>query len=306
MTRQSTLPSLREQARHALLLLGVPAPARLVVDVHAAFFDGDLSVPALAALMREDERAHAERPRSAAAPPRAEPAPSPRASHASPGEPAPSPRASHAPPGEPAPSPRASHASPAEPAGSPLAEPSLGEGRSLSDGRSLGGRATDAAGPLTDPDGAATASATHPARGEDGTLPRPYLICPALQQDLTPARGIVTLSTWSLDERLSTPAVARAHALVATVRIAEFAAVCQGASAGAHELLRRLAADVPGGPESLDLAAAARAALDAPALAATAAAEEPARTEALSRAELLDDHRRLFGLPSVPHQRGGA
>jgi hypothetical protein len=48
----STLPSTAEQARHALLLLGAPAPARLVVDVHAALFDGDLSVPSLASLVR--------------------------------------------------------------------------------------------------------------------------------------------------------------------------------------------------------------------------------------------------------------
>ncbi|GAA0489367.1 hypothetical protein Ade02nite_73600 [Paractinoplanes deccanensis] len=48
-----TLPSTGEQARRALLLLGAPAPARLVVDVHAALFDGDLSMPALAAVVRE-------------------------------------------------------------------------------------------------------------------------------------------------------------------------------------------------------------------------------------------------------------
>jgi hypothetical protein len=48
----STLPSTAEQARHALLLLGAPAPARLVVDVHAALFDGDLAVPDLATLLR--------------------------------------------------------------------------------------------------------------------------------------------------------------------------------------------------------------------------------------------------------------
>jgi hypothetical protein len=39
MTRLSALPSTREQARHALLLLDAPAPARLVVDVHRALFD---------------------------------------------------------------------------------------------------------------------------------------------------------------------------------------------------------------------------------------------------------------------------
>lgn len=55
MHRLSTLPTTGEQARHALLLLGAPAPARLVVDVHAALFDGDLSMAALAALMRDRE-----------------------------------------------------------------------------------------------------------------------------------------------------------------------------------------------------------------------------------------------------------
>ncbi|MDT5041964.1 MAG: hypothetical protein QOE51_2949 [Actinoplanes sp.] len=58
MTRQSsTLPSTAEQAHHALLLLGAPAPARLVVDVHAALFDGDLAMPALTALLRAEQRA---------------------------------------------------------------------------------------------------------------------------------------------------------------------------------------------------------------------------------------------------------
>jgi hypothetical protein len=53
VNRLSTLPAAADQARHALLLLGAPAPARLVVDVHAALFDGDLSMTALAALMRD-------------------------------------------------------------------------------------------------------------------------------------------------------------------------------------------------------------------------------------------------------------
>jgi hypothetical protein len=43
----STLPTTGEQARHALLLLGAPAAARLVVDVHTALFDGDLSMASL-------------------------------------------------------------------------------------------------------------------------------------------------------------------------------------------------------------------------------------------------------------------
>src|SRR4051812_29200914 len=57
MTPLTTLPSTREQARHALLLLGVPAPGRLVVAVHRALFDGDLDMPALARLLRAERRA---------------------------------------------------------------------------------------------------------------------------------------------------------------------------------------------------------------------------------------------------------
>jgi hypothetical protein len=48
-----TLPTAAEQTRHALVLLGAPAPARLLVEVHAALFDGDLDVPALAGLVRD-------------------------------------------------------------------------------------------------------------------------------------------------------------------------------------------------------------------------------------------------------------
>jgi hypothetical protein len=60
MTRQSTLPSTSEQAQHALLLLGAPAPARLIVDVHAALFDGDLDMQSLVALMRAAQRGTVE------------------------------------------------------------------------------------------------------------------------------------------------------------------------------------------------------------------------------------------------------
>src|SRR5690242_15422596 len=56
MIISTTLPGVREQVRHALLLLGAPAPARLVVDVHTALFDGDLSMSGLAAVVRDEER----------------------------------------------------------------------------------------------------------------------------------------------------------------------------------------------------------------------------------------------------------
>lgn len=225
-TLPSTLPSTREQAQHALLLLGVPTPARLLVDVHTALLDGDLSVPALATLLRAEERSAFE--------------------------------------------------------------------RGAEDRAGLGGvrRAEDRG---------ARAGATSG---------RPSLVCPGLTPDLTAARSVITLSVWDVADRIRTPAAARADALAATVRIAELVAMRPGACATV--LLRQLAADVPGGLESFDplnpsaLATAARAALDDPALAAAVTAEQPLRDAAVARAATLDEHQRLFGVPSVPHQRGRA
>ena len=186
MNHLSTLPSTAEQARHALLLLGSPAPARLVVDVHGAFFDGDLSVPALIALVR-------------------------------------------------------------------------------------------------------------------GRVPG---FCRALIADLTPARGLIALAEWPLDRRIVTPAVRRADALARVVRIAGFVAAQPRSGRCADRLLRELALGVPHGPEALDLAEAARAALTDPRLTAQIAAEEPVRVAAVRRAAGLDEWQRLFGVPAVPHQRG--
>ena len=50
----------------------------------------------------------------------------------------------------------------------------------------------------------------------------------------------------------------------------------------------------------------ARAALADPALAGAVAAEQPVREAAAARAAELDERQRLFGVPAVPHQRGGA
>ncbi|MGW4942483.1 hypothetical protein ACWEOZ_12970 [Actinoplanes sp. NPDC004185] len=193
MTRLSTLPSTREQARRALLLIGAPASSRLVVDVHGALFDGDLTVTALVALLRDEERAR-----------------------------------------------------PADPSA--------------------------------------------------------YRICPALQPDLTAARGLLTLSTWPVEGRVAAP---RADLFAAIVRIAEFIAMREVAGAAAAALLRRLADEVPGGPEAYAVqhpAALADAARTA--LAAVPVAPLPAGT--VQRWEGLDEQQRLFGLPRLPQQRGRA
>jgi hypothetical protein len=182
----STLPTSAEQARHALLLLGGPAPARLVADVHAALFDGDLAVPALAGLLRD---------------------------------------------------------------------------------RAAG-------------------------------------FCAALNPDLTAVPGLIALADWPIERRIVTPAGRRAAMLAMTVRIAEFVSLRPATDQSARRLLRALAQEVPHGPEALDLAQAARAALSEPRLAAAVAAEAPVREAAAGRAAELDERQRLFGVPVVPQQRG--
>ncbi|WP_250035597.1 hypothetical protein [Paractinoplanes maris] len=181
------MPTTIEQARHALLLLGAPTSPRLVVEVHGALFDSDLSVPALVSLLRE------------------------------------------------------------------------------------------------------------PASG----------LCAALNPDLTAARGLVALAEWPLERRIVTPAGQRADALAAVIRVAEFVAMRSGAGRAAHLLLRALAEGVPDGPEALDLADAARLALAAPELAAAIEAELPVRAAAAERAHALPENQQLYGVPAVPHQRGG-
>lgn len=182
MTRASTLPSTREQARHALLLLGAPAPARLVAAAHGALFDGDLDVPALAGLLRSE--------RQAAAP----------------------------------------------------------------------------------------------------------VVCQGLSARLAPLH--LALAEWPLERRIVTAQAARAAVYRAVIRVTEFAALRPAAARGPGALLRSLAADVPGGCEAADLAAAAREAL-----AALGADPEFERSSALAAA--LDPYHQLFGVASLPHQRDG-
>jgi hypothetical protein len=141
--------------------------------------------------------------------------------------------------------------------------------------------------------------------------PGPYLLCRALTAtDLTPAGGLVALAAWALTSRISTATSVRVDSLTAVVRIAEFAAVQSGASAGVARLLRDLAAQVPGGDEAYDvmdpgaLADAARAALAAPALLAAAEQDRAVRETAAGRAATrLDERQLLFGLRPVPRPR---
>ncbi|WP_127499512.1 hypothetical protein [Actinoplanes solisilvae] len=187
MNGLSTLPTSAEQARHALLLLGAPASPRLVVDVHSALFDGDLSAATLAGLLRD------------------------------------------------------------------------------------------------------------PGSG----------VCAALTASLTPARGLIALADWPIERRIVTPAGARAAALAAVIRVAEFVAIRPGAGRAAHLLLRSLADGVPHGVEAVDLADAARAGLASADLVTALAEEETVRAAAILRARALPESQQVFGLPTVPHQRDG-
>lgn len=189
MTHHHTLPSTREQARQALLLLGAPAPARRVVQVHRALFDGDLDMAALAGLLRSE-------------------------------------RLSSAP-----------------------------------------------------------------------------VVCHGLTADLAAAH--VALAEWPLHRRIVLPATARADALAAVVRVAEFVAMQPGAGRDADRLLRELAEDVPGGPEAVDVGEAARTAMEDPSLTDAVAAESTHRAAIAARAAALDATQRLFGVPGLPHQRDG-
>jgi hypothetical protein len=90
---------------------------------------------------------------------------------------------------------------------------------------------------------------------------------------------------------------------VATVRIAEFVALRGTAGAAAAALLRRLADDVPGGPEAWAVQHPAALA-DAARTALAARPVTPLPAETARRWEALDERQRLFGVPRVPHQRG--
>ncbi len=112
--RAMALPA-REHVQRALVLLQAPAAPKLIVDVHEAFFPGDLSASKLSSLRRDEERSYRSAPGS-----------------------------------------------------------------------------------------------------------RPYYLCPALNHDLlSPARALITISTWSLEQRIVGPLSPRVNFLTGAVRIAE-------------------------------------------------------------------------------------
>jgi hypothetical protein len=138
---------------------------------------------------------------------------------------------------------------------------------------------------------------------------RPYYLCPALTSDLlAPARALLCVSTWPLEQRIMGPLSPRADFLTAAIRTAEAARALSGAgpaSLAAERLLRRFAMNIPGaGPDrpggsvtAETVAAAARAELDI-----HSARDQDDRSQAAGRARQLDDAEQLFGtrLRAIP------
>ncbi|WP_414166375.1 hypothetical protein ACMATS_00225 [Streptoverticillium reticulum] len=128
---------------------------------------------------------------------------------------------------------------------------------------------------------------------------RAYYICSALTADLlAPARALLALSTWPLEQRVVGPLTHRVHFLTSALRLAE-AAAARTDDALQREPIRRLLLhynrNIPGCPTQgpLDLDALRHSA--AAELAIHADDDADARTEAARRAQQLADVERLFG-----------
>ncbi|MEV4001481.1 hypothetical protein [Actinomadura sp. NPDC049753] len=127
---------------------------------------------------------------------------------------------------------------------------------------------------------------------------RPYYLCAALTADLlAPARGLLTVSTWPLEQRVVGPLSPRTDFLTCALRLAEHAG--RGTpSPDVQRLLWRFASNIPGAAtgtvgtvDPAVLAEAARAELDV-----HRASDRRRRESAAARArERLDDAERLFG-----------
>lgn len=124
---------------------------------------------------------------------------------------------------------------------------------------------------------------------------RPYYLCPALTADrLGPSRGLLSISTWPIAERIVGPLSPRVHFLTAAIKVAEAIARTPEPRPEALRLLARFAANIPGGADGSGpgtVIEAARAEL-----AIHEEADRITREEAGKRAGRLTDVQRLFGV----------
>jgi hypothetical protein len=132
---------------------------------------------------------------------------------------------------------------------------------------------------------------------------RPYYICAALTAELlSPARGLLAVSTWPMERRIVGPLSPRVDFLTAAIRVAERFTEQDmdnsGASADSRRLLWRFAANIPRAAGSLstmspdEIVIAARAEL---AVHERADSEQRAQAAGRARAQ-LDDAEQLFGV----------
>jgi hypothetical protein len=79
---------------------------------------------------------------------------------------------------------------------------------------------------------------------------RPYYLCAALTADLlAPARGLLAVSTWPMEQRVIGPLSQRVNYLEAAIRVAESILRVPSPGLAAVRLLRRFALNVPGAAE---------------------------------------------------------
>jgi len=129
---------------------------------------------------------------------------------------------------------------------------------------------------------------------------RAYYICPALTSDLlSPARALLALSTWPLEQRLVGPLTQRVHFLTSALRLADAAEHLAGETGmpqPVQQLLlhysRNIHGDTPRGPLDLDVLRRAAAAE----LEIHADDDADTRAEAAQRArQQLGDAEQIFG-----------
>lgn len=143
---------------------------------------------------------------------------------------------------------------------------------------------------------------------------RPYYLCPALTSDLlSPARALLCISTWPMEQRIVGPLSQRVAFLTAAIRVADAASMLvgddrAGSRAGAQQLLRRFAMNIPGalnGPgkrcEPGDVAAAAQVELNI-----HTGPDTDVRGQAARRArQQLTEAEQLFGARLAVTRRAG-
>jgi hypothetical protein len=82
---------------------------------------------------------------------------------------------------------------------------------------------------------------------------RPYYLCAALTADrLSPARGLLAVSTWPMATRMVGPLSPRVHFLTAAVRLAEYLRRPEWVTLPARRLLWEFASNIPGGARSFE------------------------------------------------------